>query len=348
MDETTVPNSEQLPAEETPQIEHTDSNLSQPETVTKLPNEMEFVGSGTELLGITLLNSILSVLTLSLYYPWARVAKLKFLYQNTLLNGTAFVFSGNGKELFKGYIKFFVALVVVYGLYFWARSTAEVSMILGATGLLLLFFAAIVPLAIHGALRYRLSRTSWRGIHFGYRGDRKRLFFDMWIGYFLSMITLGLYNSWFVNSLRKYIIGNIRFGNLHFGYDGDGGQLFWINFKGIILSFLTLGIYYFWYRAEFLRYFVNHSYVEQDGKRYYLNADYDGSELFGLLIVNFFLTLFTFGFGAPFAEVRTAKFIINYLQVPNEIDFDAIAQTEDDYQDATGDDVIDYLDLGIA
>lgn len=349
--EETTPLADEQPSSNPPveqPIEAPTEPIAEQEKTDAVENTISFEGNGTELLGIMLLNSLLSILTLGLYYPWARVARLKFLYQNTYLNGTPFVFSGNGKELFKGFVKFFAALVVVYGLYFWARTTAELTAILAATGLVLLFFAAIIPLAVHGALRYRLSRTSWRGIHFGYRGDRMRLFWDMWLGYFLSTITVGLYNSWFVNSLRKYIIGNVRFGSLYFGYNGDGGELFWINFKGRILSFLTLGIYYFWYRAEFLRYFVNHTYVEQDGKRYALKAEYDGGELFGLLVVNFFLTLFTFGFGVPYAEVRTAKFILNYMVLPPEINLDAIAQTEDDYRDATGDDVIDYLDLGIA
>jgi uncharacterized membrane protein YjgN (DUF898 family) len=331
------------------------NNTPQPEQISAQPevtlaptaNNLNFLGTGTELLGITLLNMVLSIVTLGLYYPWARVNRLKFLYQNTYLNDTPFVFSGTGKELFKGFVKFFVAIVVVYGIYIWAQTTHDVTTVLLATLLLVLFFACIVPLAIHGALRYRLSRTSWRGIHFGYRGDRGQLFMDMWLGYFLSAITFGLYNSWFVTKLRTYIIGNVRFGNVYFGYDGEGGELFWINFKGGVLTFLTLGLYYFWYKAEFMRYFANHTYLEHDGKKVYLEAHYSGGDLFGLIIVNLLISLFTFGFGVPFAEVRTAKFMLDHLHIPADINFDNLAQTEDDYSDATGDDVLDYLDMGI-
>ncbi|TAE87601.1 MAG: DUF898 family protein [Bacteroidetes bacterium] len=314
----------------------------------KAPNNLVFKGSGVELLGITLYNTIITSFTLGLYYPWARVARLKFLYQNSYLNDTPFVFNGTGKELFKGFIKFFAYIIIFYGGFIAAfiHNDPIIIAIVYFVFLGSLFF--IIPLAIHGALRYRLSRTSWRGIHFGYRGNRGKLIGDYIIGSLLTTVTLGIYQSWFTNNLRTYIIGNIRFGSIYFGYEGDGGELFWINFKGLVLSILTLGIYYFWYQAEYMNYFVKNTYLEHDGKRHELNANFEGSEYFGLLIVNLFLTLFTFGFGAPFATVRLAKFIINNISIPQELDFEKIAQTEDEYLDATGEDVIDYLDIGIA
>ena len=329
-------------------MEETTIITPEEQTAPKAPNTLEFKGSGVELLGITLYNTIITSFTLGLYYPWARVARLKFLYQNSYLNNTPFVFSGTGKELFKGFIKFFAYIIIFYG-GFIAAFIHNDPIIIGVVYFVFLgslFF--IIPLAIHGALRYRLSRTSWRGIHFGYRGNRAKLIGDYIIGSILSTVTLGIYQSWFTNNLRTYIIGNIRFGSIYFGYEGDGGELFWINFKGLVLSILTLGIYYFWYQAEYMNYFVKNTYLEHDGKRHELDANFEGSEYFGLLIVNLFLTLFTFGFGAPFATVRLAKFIINNISIPQELDFEKIAQTEDEYLDATGEDVIDYLDIGIA
>lgn len=329
-------------------MEETIITTPEEDVTPKTPNTLDFRGSGLELLGITLFNTIITSFTLGLYYPWARVARLKFLYQNAYLNNTPFVFSGTGKELFIGFIKFFVYIIVVYAALIAAviHNDPIIIMFVNFGFIGTLFF--IVPLAIHGALRYRLSRTSWRGIHFGYRGTRSKLMGDYIIGSILTMFTLGIYQSWFTNNLRTYIIGNMRFGSIRFGYNGIGGELFWINFKGLILSILTFGIYYFWYQAEYMNYFARHTYLEHDGVKHELNAEFDGSEYFGLLIVNLFLTLFTFGFGAPYATVRLAKFVINNINIPQDLDFDKIAQTEDEYRDATGEDVLDYLDIGIA
>jgi uncharacterized membrane protein YjgN (DUF898 family) len=157
------------------------------------PNTLEFEGKGTELLGIMLFNWVLTAVTFGLYYPWARVRKLSFMYQNAYLNNTAFVFSGTGRELFKGFIKLFILLALIYGGFIAAILTRNPMMIPVVYGVMLLLAMFLVPLALHGAFRYRLSRTSWRGIHFGYRGDRGRLVGEFAIGYLVSFFTVGLY-----------------------------------------------------------------------------------------------------------------------------------------------------------
>jgi uncharacterized membrane protein YjgN (DUF898 family) len=312
---------------------------------TPMRNKINFNGDGWELLGIMILNGILNMVTLFIYYPWSRVNKLRFIYQNAALNDTPFVFHGTGKELFRGFVKvlllfaLFVALIV-YKIY-------NPQMILPLFAFYLLVLFVIVPVAIHGALRYRLSRTSWRGIHFGYRGDRQQLIMKFITGYLGVMFSFGIYTSWFVTDMRNYIIGNIRFGNLRFGYDGKGGELFLINLKGLILGICTLGIYYFWYKKRWMNYFAQHTYIEQDGNRYYLESNYGGEEFLWLVLGNLFLTIFTLGLGTPWIILRTARFVVNNIDIPAEIDFNRIAQTEDNYEDATGEDIIDFLDLGI-
>src|SRR5690349_7878919 len=94
----------------------TDTNEIIPEKPSK-PNTLSFKGEGGELLGIMLFNWILTSFTLGLYYPWARVNKLKFLYGKTHLNNIPFIFHGTGKELFKGFLKFFGFIVLWYVLF---------------------------------------------------------------------------------------------------------------------------------------------------------------------------------------------------------------------------------------
>jgi uncharacterized membrane protein YjgN (DUF898 family) len=314
---------------------------------TPKSNKIQFTGEGGQLLVIMLFNWVLSVFTLGLYYPWARVNTLRFLYGNVQLNGTPFIFHGTGKELFKGFVKFFALIILVYGFNVYASYVQKPSLIVLSFLILFAFFVVIIPLALHGAFRYRLSRTSWSGIHLGYRGERNQLMFECWKGIFLSVITFGIYYSWFMNNMRKYIIGNCRFGSLRLGYDGSGSDLFIINLKGYFLSIFTLGIYYFWYKKEYLNYFANFTYLEQDGKKFHLKGHITGGSFFALTIVNLFLTIFTFGLGIPWVVVRTARFMISNIELPSHIHFDNINQTEDEYLDATGEDVLDYFDLGL-
>lgn len=309
-------------------------------------NNLGFKADGWEFLGILILNWILNSVTLMLYYPWSRVARIRFLYQSASLNGTSFVFHGTGAELFRGFIKVLVIFGLMFAAFILGSLDSEETASLVILGYILVM-AVLIPLAIHGALRYRLSRTSWRGIRFGYRGERKQLFFEMVMGYVLVVLTAGLYTGWFIDGLRRYIIGHIRFGNLKFGYDGQGTKLFLIYLKGWVFGILTLGLYYFWFMKEWMNYFAAHTFVEQDGNRYYFSGNFSGTSYLGLMLVNFLLLVFTLGLATPFIIIRTYTYIIERLEIPQEPDLDRIAQTEDDYADATGEDVLDFLDLGI-
>ena len=46
-----------------------------------------------------ILNRILTILSLSLYYPWERAIQLKYIYNNIILDGSHFDFLGTGKDL---------------------------------------------------------------------------------------------------------------------------------------------------------------------------------------------------------------------------------------------------------
>lgn len=182
-----------------------------------------------------------------IYYPWAKAKQLQFVYSATSLNGDYFSFHGTGKEMFKGFIKAILTFGTLYGLLF---LFLKLQMPIIGVILFYLGFLAIFPIAIHGSYRYRMSRTSWRGIRFGYIGNRMefvKLFFK-WIG--LTIITLGIYGPWMAMNMRNYLLANVRFGDAEFDYDGDGGDYFILNLKGYFLTLLTLGIYMFWWQKE--------------------------------------------------------------------------------------------------
>jgi len=310
-------------------------------------NHLQFNASGASLFGLMLKNWLLNVVTLGLYYPWARVSMLKFYWQSSQLNGTNFSFTGTGQEIFKGFIKVLVFIFGIYGLLAYAELTENQTLYAYTILLSILFIATILPLAVHGAFRYRLSRTTWRGIHMGYRGNRSQLFSEFFIGYFFTIITFGIYIPWFIHRLRKYIIPQLRFGSLSFNYTGTGFDLFIIAVKGIVLSSLTFGLYTFWYKKDRMNYFVENCVVHQGDKEIRLRGVFSGWELFQLGITNFIILIFTLGIGTPWVILRTFKYTVEHIQIPSEIDLNHIAQTEDDYQDATGEYVVDFFDLGI-
>ena len=64
---------------------------------------------------IYLVNFWLKLLTLGFYHPWAKARLFRYLYASTRLYDTDFQFHGNGRELFTGWVKALLALILLEG-----------------------------------------------------------------------------------------------------------------------------------------------------------------------------------------------------------------------------------------
>jgi uncharacterized membrane protein YjgN (DUF898 family) len=113
-----------------------------------------FFGSGGDYFKILIVNTILSILTLGLYYPWAKEKRLKYLYSKSTFDETPFVFSGTGKEMFKGFIKAVGILILIYGIF--------LSLLFnGHTATALLFFYAAL-MGLSQSLCTAPTATEWQ------------------------------------------------------------------------------------------------------------------------------------------------------------------------------------------
>ena len=125
---------------------------------------LKFFGQGSEYFGIIIVNWLLTLITFGIYYPWARARKIKYLYGATALNDDRFAFHGTGKEMFRGFVKVILLWGVLLGILFAAQYFATTQGNLTVYVILLFVFYAIflgmLPLIIHGAYRYRMSRTT--------------------------------------------------------------------------------------------------------------------------------------------------------------------------------------------
>jgi len=308
----------------------------------------KYFGQNGEFFIIFLKNMFLTFITLGLYYPWAKVEILKYHYQNTELEGNRFRFTGTGKEIFKGFIKVYIFFVLLYAIVFYAASTQNETLILTTMGLFYIILILLIPVAIHGAIRYRASRSIYSGIHFKYLGNRGEFIKLFFSGLFLTILSFGIYGSWFQVKIRKYILGHLKFGNVDFKFNGKGVDLFLLSLIGMFLSMLTFGIYMFWYQKDLIKFFTNNTKVYQDGEESTFDIEMTGGELFGLLFVNLLIVIFTFGLGAPIVEVRTMDFMLRKMTIKGNLNLETIEQgNTDDYKDASGDDFLDALDLDI-
>jgi uncharacterized membrane protein YjgN (DUF898 family) len=308
----------------------------------------KYFGAGLEFAIIYFKNILLTIITIGLYYPWAKVELLKYHYQSTELDNSRFLFHATGKEVFKGFIKIYAILIALYAFLIYASQRQNLTLITTASILFYMFLLLLIPLAIHGSVRYRASKSSWKGIHFKYLGDRKELFLLYIKGLFLTIITLGIYGAWLQVDLRKYVLRNLRFGDLSFRFNGSGGQLFWITVKFILLIYITLGIYGFWYYKNIVKFYVDNLEISQNGKPVNFECNIKTADIVELLVINFFLLVFSLGLATPWVTVRTFKFILRFITIKEGLDTESIQQVSyDDYDDATGDDFMDFLDFDL-
>lgn len=314
----------------------------------KQTTHFSFTGRGSEYFAIEIVNILLTILTLGLYYPWAKAKSLQYLYRKTELAGTPFVFHGTGKEMFIGFIKGFAVFLVFYAILLYGIFSEDFGTLMLSYGVFMLGFLALVPVALHGMMRYRTSRTSWRGIHMGYRGELSDMFSTYIGGFFLTILTFGIYGSWFVVKLRKQIIDNVRFGNVSLRYTGEGADLFLIHLKGYFLSIFTLGIYFFWYTKNLLHFYVNNIVVlQEDGTYSRLQCDVSGWDVLKLTVGNILIVVCTLGLGIPFVTTRTMSLILNNTVMSGHFDADALVQTEEAYGSATYEGMTDMMDIGL-
>ncbi|HXH19458.1 MAG TPA: DUF898 family protein, partial [Chitinophagales bacterium] len=262
--------------------------------------QKKFFGKGGELFAIEIVNLLLTLITLGFYYPWAKARTLQYIYSASEFEGSRFQFHGTGKEMFIGFLKAIFFISLLYGTLF-LFAYLEMPAI-GALAFLA-GFTALIPLAIHGSYRYRMSRTSWRSIRFGYRGDRDELVKLVFRDMFLTLITVGIYGAWFTVNLRSYVLSHVRFGSAKFNWRGEGSTFFWMNFAGNLLTVLTLGIYFFWFQKNLFEYFVNNLWIEKDGRRISFRSKATGGGFFKLLAGNLLIIVFTLGLGIPWAIV---------------------------------------------
>jgi uncharacterized membrane protein YjgN (DUF898 family) len=329
----------------TPPTHFMATTLQKPE---KQITYFSFTGKGSDYFAIEIVNFLLTVVTLGLYYPWAKAKSLQYLYRKTELDGTPFVFHGTGREMFIGFIKGLGVFVALYTLLFMASLVEPTFLkVLFFFGFLM-GFLLLIPIALHGMMRYRTSRTSWRGIHMGYRGELSEMITTYLVGFFLTVMTLGIYGPWFVVKVRKQMIDNVRFGNVSLRYVGEGSDLLLLHVKGYFLTIFTLGIYLFWYAKELLQFYVNNIVLlQEDGTYSRLQCNVTGWEYMKLAVGNIFIVVFTLGLGIPWATTRTMSLIMRKTVMSGQFDADALVQTEESYDSATYESMAEMMDIGV-
>lgn len=124
--------------------------------------DVRFTGSGSEYFRIWIVNVLLLLVTLGLYWPWAKARRLRYFYANTVVGGHPLVFHGDPRQMFKG----FVLVLALFGAYTVATNTSVTATLIAVSAIGVLW-----PALFQRSMRFRLGNTSWRGLRMRFTGS---------------------------------------------------------------------------------------------------------------------------------------------------------------------------------
>jgi uncharacterized membrane protein YjgN (DUF898 family) len=313
-------------------------------------HKLDFHGDGLTLLGIFLVNVLLTLATFGVFYFWAKVRVRRYLYSQTSFAGDRFAYHGTGLQLLVGWLKALCILAPILAAMVFLRLKVERPA--GELLSTLLFYSALavlVPIVIIGTWRFRLSRTSWRGIRFSFRGRAKPFMGEWFGGLLLTAVTLGIYGPGLRLRLQRYIANHIYFGKERFECTAEASEVIGRSLLCGILFFPTLGLSLVWLKAWRERYFWEHTIFKVDNATF-KGARFQSSMSFGDLLALYFtnalLLIFTLGIAYPWVLVRTRKLHFSRLKIFGQLDLDALEQSAQ-AASALGEELGDVLDLGL-
>lgn len=197
------------------------------------PSQPVYDGKLGELYALYLRHLAMMLLTLGWSRFWGRTRIRRYVWNHLSVLGDRFEYRGRGRELLIGFL---LALLVIGG---WAGLMYGVWRYVlhekpfAAVGLFDLFSLSVVligfPLAYVGhyaGLRYKLSRTRWRGIRCGMTGSAWRYGATATFLQFANAMTGYLLTPVVSVNLARPRIANTRVGTQGFTFAGRAGDIY--------------------------------------------------------------------------------------------------------------------------
>lgn len=167
--------------------------------------QFEFYGDAREYFKIWIVNIFLTIITLSIYAPWAKVRRLRYFYGNTELAGQVFDFTAIPTRILVGRA---IAMVLFVGVSF----VAEVSPEYYWLAMLLLF--AVMPWLLRSTMRFRARNTKFGNSRFYFSATLGETYAMALKGALATMLSFGLLYPLALYWFKSYQINHLHIGDL--------------------------------------------------------------------------------------------------------------------------------------
>lgn len=214
------------------------SDVTRAVTVTRKPpvQQIAYHGDVGDIIGLHIINLLLNICTLGIYSFWGKTRIRRYMTSHLALAKDRFEYTGTGMELFLGWLKallIFIPLIILI-------SIPVVNLFIYPV------FFGVIAVAIYLAMRYRLSRTRWRGVSFALRGSAWAY---LWISVkrtLVNIFTLGLKIPKSDIIKWSYLANHIKYGETSCTYEGSHKHLFGVHVKTVLIAIGLVALYGVW------------------------------------------------------------------------------------------------------
>lgn len=176
-----------------------------------------FHGEEREYFRIWIVNTLLTLLSLGLFAPWAKVRKRRYLRGNTELMGHRFDYRADPRRILFGSVVvavLFLGYMVIGQVYPYVRY--------GTLGLIVV----LLPWIVVRSLAFNAHNTAYRGMRFQFRQTYGMAALT-YLGQALVVgITLGIYYPAWIRNQREFSIGSHRLGDAFFRFTAKSGPFY--------------------------------------------------------------------------------------------------------------------------
>src|SRR6266699_1806081 len=317
---------------------------------------VEFSASAGEYFRIWIVNLALTIVTVGIYSAWAKVRKRRYFYGHTRIDGESFEYRANPIAILKGRLIAVAAIVVFYGVGYFAPLYQ-----------LLLWIPLLIggPWLLVRSLAFNAYNTAYRNVRFRFEGT------------YMACVKIVLVYGWLVftgilypylkHRLIRFVAENHCYGTTRFEiadfkkpFIGAYANAYGLGFVLIVVvmglaiwakSPLAIGLIY-------VGLFLLFGYIRARTTNAIWNAvrigplSFESSlrarDLIWLYFSNLLAIAFTLGLAAPWAEVRAMRYRASKTTAIASGPLDGFAEGQVQQLSAAGEEVAELFDIDIA
>jgi uncharacterized membrane protein YjgN (DUF898 family) len=338
---------------------------------------LRFTGTAGEYFRIWIVNLFLTVLTLGIYFAWAKVRTRRYFYAHTLLADHPFDYRANPWFILTGNLILGVGLLLFLALESFGPVYSSV---------VLTAFYAFLPFLIYKSLRFNAYNSSYRNLRFRFSGSLKESYKTYLFIPLLIPLTLGLLFPYWVFRRKKYFFENFTFGRSPNTYTGSAGSFYRVyGIAGIMVIVLAVaaggGVFLYLSQTQTLvsgldnmhRFFTllpiagflfamtalsfiqqflfaqltNYCWNRTSAGGICFTSDLNAGRLLWLRLTNLLGIVFSLGLLMPWARVRRARYLVESLTLFSDRNLDSFTAAEQLAESAIGEAATGFFDIEI-